>query len=530
MQAQAEPTPYDQVPYPAAAYVQSHPSRLETLAKLFGMVPPNIECCRVLELACADGANLIPMACALPESKFVGIDLSATQLKAGHETIAALGLTNTELRHCDIRNVDATFGSFDYIIAHGVYSWVPTEVQEHIFRICKERLNENGVAYISYNTYPGWRMRGMLRDMMLYHSRKFSDPQTQIEQARALVNWLSECINAESSPYGMLLRRELEQMQHWRDNYFRHDSLAEINEPIYFYQFIERAESRGLQYLAEAEFPAMLASNYSAPVDETLNRLGRNIVEMEQYMDFLRNRTFRNTLLCHRGIKLNRDLGPWNLHALHCAAFVRPVNGEVDIDPEKSETFRGANDLTITSSRPIVKAALVRLGQLWPASIRFSDLISRAQTLLRGESPVVVQERTDRQADNDVLGGTLLAGYAKGWCELYVHPPKFVLSPGERPHACPLAILQSARSDAVTNRRHERVILDNFARQLLPLLDGKHERRSLAEALTSLVIEGSLVVEVDSQQIHEPTQVQPIMERQLEGKLGELGRRALLLA
>src|SRR5687767_5966377 len=115
MEPRSELTPYDELPYPAAAYIQSHPSRLETLANLFGMSPPDITRCRVLELACADGANLIPIACALPESTFVGVDLSTRQLAAGHENIAALGLTNIDLRHCDIRNVDASFGSFDYI-------------------------------------------------------------------------------------------------------------------------------------------------------------------------------------------------------------------------------------------------------------------------------------------------------------------------------------------------------------------------------------------------------------------------------
>jgi len=128
------------------------------------MIPPDIRKCRVLELACADGSNLIPMACALPESVFLGIDLSQRQVKAGQQTIAALGLTNIELRPLDIREVDESFGTFDYIIAHGIYSWVPADVQDRILEICRERLSENGVAYISYNTNPGWRMRGMMRE------------------------------------------------------------------------------------------------------------------------------------------------------------------------------------------------------------------------------------------------------------------------------------------------------------------------------------------------------------------------------
>src|SRR6202022_3987057 len=115
-------TSYDEIPYPAAAYQQSHVARLETLAKLFGMAPSDIRHIRVLELGCADGSNLIPVACALSESAFLGVDLSARQIKAGQEIIAALGLTNIELRQCDIRHVDQSFAAFDYVIAHGIYS------------------------------------------------------------------------------------------------------------------------------------------------------------------------------------------------------------------------------------------------------------------------------------------------------------------------------------------------------------------------------------------------------------------------
>jgi tRNA G46 methylase TrmB len=99
MPEEAALTPYDQVPYPAGAYAQSHPERLATLARLFGMSPPAVGRCRVLELGCADGSNLIPMACALPESRFLGVDLSARQIRSGQRTAASVGLSNLELRH-----------------------------------------------------------------------------------------------------------------------------------------------------------------------------------------------------------------------------------------------------------------------------------------------------------------------------------------------------------------------------------------------------------------------------------------------
>jgi methyltransferase-like protein/2-polyprenyl-3-methyl-5-hydroxy-6-metoxy-1,4-benzoquinol methylase len=524
-----EPTSYDQIPYPAGAYPQSHPDRLAALGRLFGMTPPDVRNCRVLELGCADGSNLIPLACALEHSSFVGVDLSARQVLTGGEVISCLGLKNIELRAADLRTVDETCGTFDYIIAHGLYSWVPADVQEHILSICCERLSPQGVAYVSYNTYPGWRMRGMLRDMMLYHSRKFDKADEQVQQARALINWLAETVRSENSAYGMLLRAELEQMKGWQDTYFRHDSLEETNDPIYFHEFVERAEKHGLQYLAEAEFPTMLASNLAAPVDETLNRLGRNIIEMEQYMDFVRNRMFRQTLLCHREIKLSRSLGPWSLEHLYVAAPLRPGSSEVELASGKTEEFAGPNNLKLSSGQPLVKAAVLCLAQSWPSAIPFGQLIAEANGLLTCKA-IKPQALPDSDSERRILGGALLTCFARGLCEFHAHSSSFVLAPGTLPQACPLVRLQAARQNFVVNRRHERVNLDGFARHVLALLDGQLDQGAITEALTELALTGALTVAVNGKPMREREQLRKIMAGELEKKLQGLGRAALLIS
>jgi methyltransferase-like protein len=369
----------------------------------------------------------------------------------------------------------------------------------------------------------------MLRDMMLYHSRKFTAAEEQIEQARALINWLSETVAAENNPYGLLLQHELEQMRQWPDTYFRHDSLEEINEPLYFHQFIARAERHELQYLAEAEFSSMLACNYASSIDETLNRLGRDIVEMEQYMDFLRNRMFRQTLLCHRKIRLERSLGPWSLANLHCAAFVRPTDGQLELESNKVTAFRGTNNRTISTSQPVVKAALTCLAELWPASTSLSDLVARARAFLDSNGAASLPERGDVESETDLLAGVLLTLFSRGLCELHAHPGPFVVSPGPRPQACPWVRFQAARGHPVTNRRHEKVVLDAFAKYLLPLLDGQHDRPAVVEALTNLVANGSLVVKTDDHPVCDPQRVRELMSSELDRRLPGLGRSALLI-
>ncbi len=326
-------TSYDATPYVSQAFPQTHPDRVAVLGKLCGMTPAPQDRCRVLELGCAGGGNLIPMAAQLPGASFLGIDLSARQIADGKAVIDQLGLSNIQLRHLNILDVDAAFGQFDYILAHGVYSWVPSEVQDKILAVCRQNLAPQGIAYVSYNTYPGWRMRGMIRDMMLYHSNRFRDASQQVQQARALLDFLAQNVPTEQNPYGILLAQELEALRNQADWYLAHDHLEQVNEPVYFHQFAQRAGAKALQYLGESDFHAMLASNFSLPrVTETLRLIATDIVAMEQYMDFVRNRVFRQTLMVHSETKLNRHLTWRDMQEVHFATPARPVN-------EKPEKF-----------------------------------------------------------------------------------------------------------------------------------------------------------------------------------------------
>src|SRR5438093_4154914 len=137
-------TTYDEVLYPSHTHSQTHPDRLATIATLFGMTPAPVDGCRVLELGCGDGGNLIPMAFGLPGSEFVGIDLAARPIGSGQALVEALGLKNITLRPLDIMQISSDFGRFDYIIAHGLYSWVPPAVQDKILAICKANLAPEG--------------------------------------------------------------------------------------------------------------------------------------------------------------------------------------------------------------------------------------------------------------------------------------------------------------------------------------------------------------------------------------------------
>jgi SAM-dependent methyltransferase len=154
------------------------------------MKPPGVHRARVLEIGCGSGANLIPMAVELPEGSFLGIDQSARHVAQGHAMIEAGELKNVELRHASILDVGPELGTFDYIICHGVFSWVAPQVQQRILSLCTATLAPDGVAYVSYNTLPGWHMRGILREAMLFHLDGEADPRQSIRKAPEVLDFL----------------------------------------------------------------------------------------------------------------------------------------------------------------------------------------------------------------------------------------------------------------------------------------------------------------------------------------------------
>ncbi len=246
------PTPYDLIPYPTLPWLQTHPDRLAAVGKLFGMDPAPVARCRVLEIGCGDGANLIPMACYLPESRFSGVDLAADPIAAGQRVVAELGIRNLDLRAGDLREIDDAWGEFDYILVHGLYSWVPDDVRDRLLAVCRERLAAEGVAFISYNAYPGGHARQMLREMMLHQTRHATTAREKIHQARAFLEQLQKA-QTLASPWQEVREQEIKLLLDRDDGAFYHDELAACNQRFYFHEFMTAARRHDLEYVGEAD-------------------------------------------------------------------------------------------------------------------------------------------------------------------------------------------------------------------------------------------------------------------------------------
>ncbi len=488
-------TPYDEINYPDAAFAQSHPDRLAMLAHLMGMTPAPVPQARVLELGCAAGANLIPMACQYPDATFVGIDYAETQIAQARDTAAALRLENMRFEALNFLDVNHdTLGEFDYIIAHGIYSWVPQAVQQAMLTIFKRHLAPQGVGYISYNVLPGWRMYGIGREAMMYRVRGLTDLNERARVAREYLSGIArierdiQSTNAWArfqKAYDILLKAQMDYLDAKPNNVFVHDELEFNNEALYFWQFMERFEAAGLQFLSESVLPVSLPSNLGDGIQDFLGKHCTNIIELEQTLDFLRNRTFRQTLLVHDDVAVDRRLKLDRLPALYLTSKMQRTPAE-GTDGGSVTYIVVDEELKFTTGDPLTIHVFDQLIRTYPREQRLAELVLSAR-----EANYALQI-PPRSAEEDAasIAATLLQAFGRSYSmlEMRASPAPMVTEVSERPIASAYARFQAIGGFDVTNQRHEVVTLDRVTRFVISRLDGTHDVAMLARALGQEVV------------------------------------------
>jgi SAM-dependent methyltransferase len=474
---------YDATPYTSNSFPQSAPGQLAAVAHLFGLEPPKVSSARVLEIGCAAGGNLIPFAAAHPQAHVVGIDLSHVQIDQGRTRVKALGVDNLELLVGDIARMDlAALGQFDFIIAHGVYSWVPAEVQEALLSAFRSSLAPDGVAYCSYNVYPGWKSKEILRDAMLLASGASTTPDDKARDARGMLDFLEDVAPAE----GVLARVVAESRafaEGFGDSYLLHDELETFNAPCYFYEMVTRASAHGLAYLAEARPETMVAANFGPRVAEYVTEKSDGVqVLVEQYLDFVTNRMFRETLLVHaeRTPTISYSPDRSRFADLHFAASVPPVDEQTLLDNSRQE-YRESDGATLFTNDPGIKAALDELTAAWPWTLSRRELVDAVSARL-ASAGLTPSANVEDHIDN-LVGTLILQGQARFRLDPVL--PGAVADPLQLNEMVRrMADLTSGQDEASTfNAWHETEMLSVADRYLLPLLDGTRDRDALVDAL-----------------------------------------------
>jgi SAM-dependent methyltransferase len=518
---------FDEVAYPSIPILYTHPDRLATVATLFGMKPAPVDQCRVLELGCFDGVNLATMAVGLPRSEFVGVDLTRTAIARGRALAAGAGLKNLTLRHLDLMDMAPDYGKFDYIIAHGVYSWVPEPVRNRVLAICKGSLAPQGVAYISYNTFPGGHTRLMLREMTLFHNRDFHDPKQKMQQGLNLLKLLANSLENASEPYARLLQGEFERVAARSLEGFYHDELAEVFAPFYFHQFMEQAGRHDLQFLAEADFFDMVPRGLTPKATEVIDRIG-DVLLREQYLDFMRGRHFRKTLLCHSSVPLNRTIGPDCVRSYYVSTFAEPESPAPRPGPGVEDTFQTVGLARLSTADPLSRAVLWYLAEKDPERMPFPQLAAEVEVRAGQQFGFVPGPDQDVPS---AIADFIWAAYKVGLLDLHLHVPPYVVKVSDKPLASPLVRWQARQGDVVSTLNHRCLKLNgSIHRGLLALLDGSRDRTALRADLRRTFAQGKLeLLDGDGKPIRDMSLVDKALDTELEPLLQKASRTALLM-
>lgn len=544
---------YEDFQYDNLAYRVTHPDWLRTIGRLAGLDPAPATACRVLELGCGRGANLVALASLLPESHFLGVDLAASQIADARRDADALGLTNLDLEARDLRTVPLDRGPVDYVICHGVYSWVPPEVQTAILTLTAELLSPQGIAYLSYNTLPGWYARGTLRGML----RQFVPPGPAPERAQVARRFLGVLRNHAS--VGLLapwLHSEIDLLGGLSDRYLYFEHLVEDNHPCYVSDLVTRAEAAGLAYLGNADINTTPAQQLGEAGPGLVAELAADRIGAEELLDHLTMRFFRRSLLCRADAGAHDPAEATGMPAGWLATDLRPdragsddaaevvARGDTEAAPPpdtevpapsdaevaaphvvaaptgtRTWVFRGGDDRLLRVSDPVRATALEVLADHQPQGLSLAALTREVAARL---SPLP-DDAALRQQVTSAMRGLLLQGQVVGgWWRRPIAP-----TVPARPVANPIARRQASQDKPlVTSLTHDNVHVDTLDRVLLEVLDGNRDHAALLPIVRAAQASGRLVMTVEDEPLHDEEMIVELIELKL-ARLRDLG---LLLA
>ena len=466
---------YDRVAYPGYAYPNTHPDRLAAMGLLHGLDPAPVESCRVLEIGCNEGANLVPMAYAIPGGEFVGFDLAGLPIARGQRRIAELGLTNIRLFQADLMQGDLLSGEpeFDYIIAHGVYAWVGEAVRDRLLALCRERLAPNGIAFVSYAALPGGHVRNLVREILLdgvagtgqaHGDPAHGDPVQDVSRGLELLRFIVESRD-EGDPLRALLEQEEKQLTRKGAQVVYHDELSREYRPVSFSSFMGHAGRHGLQYLSEAVLPPPNDPCFQPRTAEAAKALGEgDPIAEEQALDFVRMRMYRETLLCHAGRAVS---GALQIEASDRLLLASQAESSSDGD---LRVFSLPEGVEIKSRDRATAALMELLIEAWPRPVGFAEL---------GEA----LEAKGLVLDAEFLMVVLRLAVTR-MVELHAWAAPVSGRIASRPRASAVSRQEAEVQARTTTLLHRSLSLDDaLVRRFLLLLDGTRDRAELLQAL-----------------------------------------------
>ncbi len=517
---------YASVPYDSRPIPESDPAHLAVLARLHGVAAAPPETARILEIGCASGGNLLPLAARWPGATCVGVDLSTAQVEAGRRLAASAALDNVTLHDADLATLDVdALGHFDYVIAHGVYSWVPVPVRTALLALCRAVLAPHGVAYVSYNTLPGWRLRGMLRDFLGFATRSAgADPAAQGVRAESGLRRLLAALEGLDDLGARYLRAEIPALLEAGHGYLLHEYLAEENHACLFRDFVAAAEAHGLRHLADAQPYTGYAASLGAAAATALADLD-DPLERGQWLDFVYSRKMRRSLLCHAGVTVRDDVDLACFAELAFSTDLAPPP-KLDLRRPRAAPFTAPDGGRLEVQHPLTRAVLLVLGRAYPAALTLADAWDLAAPLLQNAGA------GQHAVDSEHLVAELFGLFAHGAVRAHPTPRHAPNPPGPRPVATPLARAQAVTATHLATLDHVALELDDFGRALVAALDGSCSVIEVASELATALREARVAWPDELRKLRggDEKHIEAAVRETCAGRVGLLGRHGLLAA
>lgn len=437
-----EATRYDAVAYPASLYPTTHPSHLAALARLHGLAAPDPATARVLEIAGGDGVNLIAMAVELPHARFVSFDLSVRAVERGDALVRAAGLENVRVEVGDVlAAAERMEGPFDYVIAHGLYAWVPEAVRAATLRLIGRVLSPEGVAFVSYNAKPGGHLRIAIREMLLHGLEGIEASEDRVVRARELLMAFATP-HAGDRPLLAAMREVAAPMARKTAASLFHDELGDVFAPQSLTEIVTAAAEHGLAFLNDA-MPSMLFDGFpGADLDDAAT------IAAAQTSDYEAFAFFHQTMFVRAGRAPRRIVEPALLASLFATTHARRI-GETSF-------ALGDDEVEVDD-------------------LRSADLLA---TLAAASPRRLPLERVETLED----AAAVLDLYRRDLLQLHALPFSGTLDPGERPRASPLALAQIALGAATLYTLDHRAVafVEPGPRAFIQLIDGTRDRARIA--------------------------------------------------
>ena len=457
----AKAHPYDIVPLMSQPIPQAHPGRLAALAVLFGRDPAPIDRCRVLEIGCGDGGNLVSLAQGMPQASLVGLDLSERHIAMARTMAEAVGTDNIVWFEGDIKDFDQPDESFDYIICRDVFTRVDRETQTAILAKSAALLGPEGILFLGCDALPGGAAAAALGRLLKLHTDHLEAPHEAVQEALAAMDFLVRFGTAGDPGLAAQIETEVNRL---RDRLavvgsganLYHDHLAGTLEPIYFQDLADRATEAGLDYLAEADLKNMFLHGLPPEATAALAPIAADPIRLTQYAEFIRGRRYMNLLLCRKSSSIMRRIDPVRAAGL---LFSESAGAAPEMDD------------------PAARAALQVLAQAGPRALPLKEI---GRGLVEDENHPKLTAAQTAELMTELWKQDLV--------EAWTGQPGFATHGGDRPEVSPLARWQATQGFRwLTSRLHKPVLLPPPLPQLAPLMDGTRDMAELGRQLKSLL-------------------------------------------